>query len=427
MLVVGVRPTPRDRSCGTLARLAESTLLFVLTFLGESLRDLACLATTSWAFNTIQTDESLWRALALHMIAYPDKVSQFTFHGSWKATVLYPYRLAGFAWHQQRAGSCDAYADSVRPRWARRPTAKGPAKWYNVTGDNLSAWPMHIGHVDRRHQLTLEAFVEEYERPNKPVLITGMIDHWPALQEWTADRFASHFPDLPLRTNGRSTNGRRYRMKAFDYFAYASSCNAEKFIYVFDKKLFFRQPEMVSYFDVPPYFREDLFSYMSHDDRPDYRWLLIGPNGSGSPFHTDPHRSSAWNAVIEGCKRVSFYPPEVIPPGVDEELIHSDYYASEDTMEWYRDTYPSLPLERLPLEVLVHPGEILFIPSGWWHSVLNIGLTVAVTQNYCSRRTFPFVASDMNEHASLTLRKDFKCALVDSPFPELARAIRTSE
>ena len=38
------------------------------------------------------------------------------------------------------------------------------------------------------------------------------------------------------------------------------------------------------------------------NDRPDFMWLVIGPERSGSPFHIDPYKTSAWNAVLEGRK-----------------------------------------------------------------------------------------------------------------------------
>lgn len=43
-------------------------------------------------------------------------------------------------------------------------------------------------------------------------------------------------------------------------------------------------PEMADDFEVPEYFREDYFAILG-DERPDYRWLIIGPARSGSTFH----------------------------------------------------------------------------------------------------------------------------------------------
>ena len=47
---------------------------------------------------------------------------------------------------------------------------------------------------------------------------------------------------------------------------------------------------------MPPHFNDDLFEVLGEEARPDYRWLIIGPKGSGSSFHVDPNATSAWNA-----------------------------------------------------------------------------------------------------------------------------------
>jgi hypothetical protein len=410
----------RESSLGHLVRLKDQTLFKALSFLDAN--DLLVCGSTSWALFVACNADELWRRLVLlFLVDQKTKVAQFSFKNSWKETFCNPKHSCST--RQCPPGvpptsslvNCWSHKSQLwllPPAYATFEVRKS-FLFYNVKGMDLSRLHMNLIGVERCGPISRSEFIERFEKPNRPVIITGLMNNWRALEKWKLEAMLHSCPDLLLKTNGRSTNGKRFRMKLQDFLSYCNGWNGEKPLYVFDKKVLCCS-DLVNDYSVPEMFSEDLFDLMEEDDRPDYKWLLLGPNGSGSPFHTDPHDSSAWNAVIEGCKRVSFYPPWVIPPGVDEEEIHSEYYASEDTMEWYRSIYPSLPPEDRPIECLVQRGEILFIPSGWWHQVQNIGHTIAVTQNFCSLITFPRVARHMNAYAGKTVRKDFKIALSES-------------
>ena len=147
---------------------------------------------------------------------------------------------------------------------------------------------------------------------------------------------------------------------------------------------------------MPEYFREDLFQYVGEDRRPPYKWILIGPRRSGSSIHTDPLETSAWNAVISGRKRWVLF-----PPGTPKSLVKpAAWMAKKDreAIDWflqhYRTIKESLPAHQQPLELITGPGDTIFVPTGWWHTVLNLDDTIAVTQNFVSTTNFPAVWLD---------------------------------
>lgn len=95
---------------------------------------------------------------------------------------------------------------------------------------------------------------------------------------------------------------------------YCSACSCRQYmhentddspLYVFDSS--FDEDSvgksMLSSFEVPFYFRDDLFSLVGEARRPPYRWFLVGPERSGSNLHIDPLATSAWNTLLTGVKR----------------------------------------------------------------------------------------------------------------------------
>jgi histone arginine demethylase JMJD6 len=70
----------------------------------------------------------------------------------------------------------------------------------------------------------------------------------------------------------------------------------------------------------------------------------------------------------------------LVKAGEDDEAVN--YFV--DILPRIRQTYP----HARRIEVVQRPGDTLYVPAGWWHAVLNLDDTVAVTQNFVSRSSF---------------------------------------
>lgn len=276
-----------------------------------------------------------------------------------------------------------------------------------------------FSNVDRRPavDLSYKQFVEQYEILNQPVVITGLVTQWKAYQNWDYEYLKIHFPNQIFRaTSGTSSEPASFTIRQYEAYAHSSS-HEEVPLYLFDRNFATQtssntiadskdtspKSALCDDYEVPQYFRysplssdskhiTDLFSLLPNDIRPDHRWLIIGPHRSGSIFHIDPNQTHAWNACIKGRKKWIFYPPSVPPPGIYVTSDGADVTVPLSTGEWllsfwkyHLQNRSSSPSASAPLEVIVEPGELIFVPHGWWHMVINLDEeSMAITQNYVS-------------------------------------------
>ena len=174
----------------------------------------------------------------------------------------------------------------------------------------------------------------------------------------------------------------------------------------------------------PAYFRDDLFRLVGERRRPPYRWFLIGPKRSGTAVHTDPMNTAAWNTLLHGRKRWAVFPPH-IAKRVVKGAHHVCPSKDDEPINWFVDVLPKIRQEAaengtdLQLsEFVQQPGDTVYIPGGWWHVVLNLDDTVAVTQNYVSVTSFEGVWV----HARASRRKMSSCWLrqLHTHYPQVA-------
>ncbi|CAE7347585.1 jmjd6-a [Symbiodinium microadriaticum] len=234
------------------------------------------------------------------------------------------------------------------------------------------------------NQLSVSEFIDQYEKKSIPCIIADIPreENWKAAWAWDWHKFR-HLRRRYFKV-GEDDDGYSVKMRLKHYLNYRKRTKDDSPLYIFDSK--FESDavgkSLLDEYSVPSFFPEDLFSLVGEKRRPPYRWFLVGPARSGTTVHIDPLGTSAWNTVLKGCKLWVLFPPgvakrvvkglDVIAKGEDDEAVN--YFV--DLIPRMRRKYPDLDM-RLFLQ---YEGETVFVPGGWWHAVINLEDSIAVTQ-----------------------------------------------
>ncbi|KAK3329631.1 hypothetical protein B0H66DRAFT_527013 [Apodospora peruviana] len=303
--------------------------------------------------------------------------SSFKWQGSWRATVL------GLAPEQRIRIDCsNVFSDMLHRPFVcsyislRQFTAKIPP----------------VNEIARFEDLSYADFAENWS--NKPFILTKCIQSWSVYQSWTVDHLLKLYPYVSFRAEAVDWSFSTYCQYMFDN-------HDESPLYLFDKqfaekmKLKIGKEEGAAYWK-PDCFGPDLFDLLGLE-RPAHRWLIIGPERSGSTFHKDPNATSAWNAVIQGAKYWIMFPPSVSVPGVYVSQDNSEVTSPLSIAEWLLEFHAEARQLRECKEGICRAGEILHVPSGWWHLVVNLEAGIALTQNFVPRSHIADVLSFLRD------------------------------
>eukprot|EP00536_Pseudo-nitzschia_multiseries_P017524 jgi/Psemu1/264353/estExt_Genewise1Plus.C_16050004 len=264
--------------------------------------------------------------------------------------------------------------------------------------------------LQQQQQRTQEAPVEtssffaEYEERNQPVVVKGAangksVDKWKDWEYLTAKNTKRSYRS----TSGAAPLPGNFSLEAYRDYAVSTRYLEESPLYLFDRTAFASNKEWgedffpefyerCPYWDPSEKFGHDMLQHLGEKERPDHTWVIMGPKRSGSVFHIDPNATHAWNACIRGRKRWIFYPPGQPPPGVfpsaDGDEVALPLSVGEWIIEYWKEhteQYRKRPVDQRPMECTTHPGDVVFVPHGWWHSVINLDdSNIAITHNYIS-------------------------------------------
>lgn len=241
-------------------------------------------------------------------------------------------------------------------------------------------------------QLGEHDFTENHLAGRQPVIVTGEIEKWPAASKWTWKYFARRFGDREVDVyddwfvptgavrlgdfithdiTGLGADPARSYVRWFARHKPGDGpggCGwADDVFHAIESD--WRRPEFVPAAGyVVPFAPATGAGVDPVTDPFPYRALFFSAAGARTSMHMDPWLSSALLCQFIGVKRVSLYSPDQHDEIYDAVLAGTDRRELADRPATYTH--------------LLKPGEILFIPDGWWHHVTTLTASLSLTWNF---------------------------------------------
>ncbi|XP_017889963.1 jmjC domain-containing protein 4 [Ceratina calcarata] len=248
--------------------------------------------------------------------------------------------------------------------------------------------------------ISYDEFFAKYLMENRPCIFKSSItENWSCKRQWNLDG-APDFDVLDILFGDCTVpvadcNKKYYNsqskddMKMRDYLAYWTDFAKDPYsksmplLYLKDwhcPKLFPNAPM----YTVPEFFASDWLNeyYIANPDlNDDYRFVYMGPQGTWTPLHADVFGSYSWSANLVGKKRWLLFPPtqENFLRDIHGQLI---YDATSEELNDYTK-YKAYDRRAVKfIDIIQKEGEIIFVPSGWHHQVINIEDAISLNHNW---------------------------------------------
>lgn len=230
--------------------------------------------------------------------------------------------------------------------------------------------------IERRHKLPAAEFLRDYYSANRPVIITGMMEDWPAMKKWNFDFFRQHFSDREVEVQfGRESNANyelnkdahKRRMKFGEYVDLVEKTSRSNDFYMTAYNDSHNSRVLSGLWDdivqIPEYL----------ESRPDNRgFMWFGPAGTLTPFHHD--LTNNFMAQIMGRKRLRLIPACEIA----NVYNHQHCFTAVDARNVDLQRFPNMARAQI-LDCVLAPGEVLFLPVGCWHFVEGLDTSITIT------------------------------------------------
>jgi hypothetical protein len=221
------------------------------------------------------------------------------------------------------------------------------------------------------------AFYRQFGRPRTPVIVRDAVSAWPAARKWSFDWFRRDHGDrrVPLHPNAYEINrdtgaaerlGPQREIALADYVDQVLS--GTQVGYVAGSEIYSSIPAL----------RGDLnFGVYASLQRWAVPSFFMGGAGTVSRTHVD--WAENLHALFLGRKRWRMWAPKWT---FEMQPVHADWRFSVSR----RDLHDARGMTITPdLDFMLEPGELLYVPYGWWHHVETVEPSIAANLWYWNK------------------------------------------
>jgi len=239
--------------------------------------------------------------------------------------------------------------------------------------------------VPRETNISRERFESDYFSRQLPVVVSGKLSSWRALNEWSPEFLKEFYGDVSVHA---SLDIPERKDGSFQYWGSGVHwMPLNQFIDHIETSDelgsgYIRQSPSNFFADLNNYFDFDILLDM--EGRNAGCGLWFGSKGTDSGVHWDTDSNIL--AHIYGKKHAILFAPS------DSKYL----YPYRDQIRWtsfsaFEPTFTSFPNARnaTPYFVELNPGDALHIPRGWWHQVISLSTAISINCFFQPSCSFP--------------------------------------
>jgi len=208
---------------------------------------------------------------------------------------------------------------------------------------------------------------------SNPILIQDLISNWPASTKWKNPSFwiisAGHrFFPVEIGDNYLSEDWKQDVIQLNEYFdKYVFNPDPKNIAYIAQHNWLHQIPSLSQDFAVPDLC--DIFLNSNQDQPLIHMWF--GMKNTFSPLHFDKYNNIF--TQITGYKYILLVDPKfsmLISKGSDNNTCSIEHEKLIYFFDMHNISYH---------ELILQPGDSLYIPKNWWHQVKSLSFSISIS------------------------------------------------